>query len=109
MRSRPCASSTEQEAAEKQAVASATEAMTLVLNQYAAGTVSMSTVITAETALLSNRQVELTARQNELTAAVDLVVALGGGWSTAQLPAPGSIGAGSEVPPAPGARPAPRH
>jgi outer membrane protein TolC len=44
-------------------------------------------VITAQTTLLSDQQTQITLRVNEMTAAVELVQALGGGWDTTKLPA----------------------
>ncbi len=68
-----------------QAVASAQEAERLVLNQYKAGTVAYTSVVTAQAVSLSNRQSALTIAQNRLTASVSLIEALGGGWERGQL------------------------
>jgi outer membrane protein TolC len=57
-----------------------------VLNQYRAGTVPYTSVITAQTAALSNEETALTIMQNRLTASVALIQALGGGWDSSQLP-----------------------
>jgi NodT family efflux transporter outer membrane factor (OMF) lipoprotein len=65
---------------ESRAVASSSEAERLIFNQYKAGTVAYTSVVTAQTAALSARQSELTIRQNQLTTAVALLQALGGGW-----------------------------
>ncbi|MDG5497833.1 efflux transporter outer membrane subunit [Niveispirillum sp. BGYR6] len=70
--------------ARDQAVTAATEAERIVLNQYKAGTVGYTEVITAQTAALSARQSALTVRQNRLTATVALLEALGGGWQAAR-------------------------
>ncbi len=43
--------------------------------------------MTAQLTLLSNQQSEVALRVNEMTAAVELVQALGGGWKVAELPA----------------------
>jgi len=43
-------------------------------------------VITAQNALLSDQQTRLTQQVNEMTAAVQLIQALGGGWDVTQLP-----------------------
>jgi formate hydrogenlyase transcriptional activator len=43
-------------------------------------------VITAQTYLLSDQQTEVTLRVSEMTAAVQLIQALGGGWDVTQLP-----------------------
>ena len=69
------------------AVRSAQEAERLVLNQYKAGTVAYTSVITAQTAALSNEQTALTVYSNRLTASVALIQGLGGGWDASQLPA----------------------
>lgn len=66
---------------EDQAVASSQEAERLSLNQYKAGTVAYTTVITAQTAALAARQTALTIRQNRLAASVSLIQAMGGGWT----------------------------
>ncbi len=70
---------------EEQVVADAHKAEQLVLNQYKAGTVPFSSVLTAETASLTNEQSALTVRQNRFVASVALIEALGGGWSVSQL------------------------
>jgi outer membrane protein TolC len=41
----------------------------------------------AQLTLLSNQQTQVTLRVNEMTAAVQLVQALRGGWNATQLPA----------------------
>jgi NodT family efflux transporter outer membrane factor (OMF) lipoprotein len=66
-------------------VAAAREAERLTLNQYRAGTVPYTSVITAQTTTLSSEQTELTVLLGRLTASVSLIEALGGGWSAAQL------------------------
>lgn len=66
--------------AESRAVASAAEAERLILNQYRAGTVAYTNVVTAQASTLSARQTALTISQDRLTATVALIQALGGGW-----------------------------
>jgi NodT family efflux transporter outer membrane factor (OMF) lipoprotein len=75
-----------QAAIQAEAVASAHEAERLFLNQYKAGTVAYTSVVTAQTAALSNEQTALTVFENRLTASVALIQALGGGWDTSQTP-----------------------
>ena len=58
----------------------------LALNQYRAGQVNYTTVITAQAQALSASQSVLTVLQDRLQASVGLVEALGGGWTTADLP-----------------------
>jgi len=77
----------EQEAAvQDRAVAAAVEAQRLTLNQYEAGTVDYTTVITAQTNSLNNQQTALNVMQSRILANVSLIEALGGGWTTAQMP-----------------------
>jgi len=73
---------------EEAAVAAAQEAEKLTLNQYKAGTVPYSSVITAQTARLSAEQTALTVLSNRLQASVVLIEAVGGGWNASQLPLP---------------------
>jgi outer membrane protein TolC len=70
---------------QEQAVKSANLAVQLTLNQYKAGTVAYTSVITAQTIALSDAQTLLTLRQSRLTASVALIQALGGGWDADSL------------------------
>ena len=65
---------------EDAAVKAAREAETLTLNQYKAGTVPYSSVITSQTARLSAEQTELNVLSGRLQASVALIKALGGSW-----------------------------
>lgn len=76
----------EQAALQAGAVAAADEAERLTLNQYQAGTVAYTSVVTAQATALSARQSALTILQSRLAASVALVQALGGGWDSSQLP-----------------------
>ena len=73
---------------EDAAVTAAREAERLTLNQYKAGTVPYSSVITAQTSRLSAEQTALAVKSNRLQASVALIEAVGGGWSASQLPLP---------------------
>ncbi|HEX9464559.1 MAG TPA: efflux transporter outer membrane subunit [Alphaproteobacteria bacterium] len=77
----------EQAVVQADAVRAAREAERLTLNQYLAGVVAYTSVITVQTVALTNEQTELTILQNRLTASVVLIQALGGGWDASQLPA----------------------
>lgn len=66
---------------EDAAVAASKEAERLTLNQYKAGTVPYSSVITAQTTRLSSEETALTVLSDRLQASVALVQALGGGWN----------------------------
>src|SRR5439155_26020228 len=69
-------------AAAEEAVASET----ITRNQYAAGTVDYTTVVVAQAAALSARNAALATQAERLATAVNLIEALGGGWTTASLP-----------------------
>ena len=71
---------------EDAAVGEAAEAARIALNEYNAGTVDFTTVATAQVAELNSRIAALTILSDRLTASVGLVTALGGGWTTADLP-----------------------
>lgn len=73
------------------AVQAAQEAERLTLNQYRAGTVDYTAVITAQANSLSSQQAALGILQSRLVASVNLVQALGGGWDAAQLPSEAQI------------------
>jgi NodT family efflux transporter outer membrane factor (OMF) lipoprotein len=77
---------TRQLAVQRQAVKDARIAVEVYLNQYQAGTIAFTTVVTAETTLLNDEEAELTIRQNLFLASVALIQALGGGWDTTLLP-----------------------
>jgi NodT family efflux transporter outer membrane factor (OMF) lipoprotein len=68
-----------------QAVKSAQVAADVALNEFNAGTVAYTTVVTAVQTLLTNQQSALTIQQNRLVASVTLIEALGGGWDASQL------------------------
>jgi NodT family efflux transporter outer membrane factor (OMF) lipoprotein len=76
----------DQATAQDAAVSSAQQAVQISLNEYLAGTVAYTTVITAQTTALSDEETALSIRQTRLTDSVSLIEALGGGWDTTQLP-----------------------
>ena len=76
----------QQAVVEDETVKMAKEAERLVLNQYKAGTVPYSSVITAQNTTFSAEQAALTVLQTRLTTSISMIEALGGGWSTQQLP-----------------------
>jgi NodT family efflux transporter outer membrane factor (OMF) lipoprotein len=67
------------------AVSSADQDLRIVQNQYKAGTVDYTSVVVAETQDYSAHNAELSLEANRLTTTVDLIVALGGGWSADEL------------------------
>ena len=71
----------EQEAAvQNEALLAARQAVTLVTNQYKAGTVSYVSVITAQATALSAELTSLNILNRRMAASVLLAKALGGGW-----------------------------
>ena len=86
----------DQAAAEAAAIDSARHALEVTLNEYRAGTVVYTAVITEQTLLLADEQTALSIAQNRLAASVALIGALGGGWNASDLPA--SIPAGPLFP-----------
>ncbi|MGO9423871.1 MAG: efflux transporter outer membrane subunit [Steroidobacteraceae bacterium] len=75
----------QQAVVEEEAVKAAREAEALTLNQYKAGTVPYSSVITAQTTRLSAEETALSVLSSRLQASVALIEALGGGWSSSEL------------------------
>jgi NodT family efflux transporter outer membrane factor (OMF) lipoprotein len=70
---------------QEQATRSANLAVQLILNQYKAGTVAYTSVVTEQAIALTDATTLLTIRQSRLTASVALIQALGGGWDAASL------------------------
>ncbi len=68
------------------AVDSANHFLDLSLTRYKGGVDSYLNVITAQNTLLTNRETELQVQLRQMTASVSLIMALGGGWDTSQLP-----------------------
>jgi outer membrane protein TolC len=68
------------------AVGEAADAARIALNEYNAGTVDYTTVATAQVAELNSRLSALTILHSRLSAGISLITALGGGWSTDELP-----------------------
>lgn len=66
------------------AVKSARESVMLTTNQYKAGIVSYLNVVTAQNIALTNGRAAISINGQRLKAAVLLVKALGGGWSTSE-------------------------
>jgi len=65
--------------------ASAQHQLELTMNRYHNGLDSYVNVITAQNTLLTNREAELQAELRRVTASVNLIVNLGGGWDDSQL------------------------
>jgi NodT family efflux transporter outer membrane factor (OMF) lipoprotein len=76
------------------AVSSSQRYVNLATDRYRLGLDPYLDVITAQTSLFSNQQTGVTLRLQQLTASVQLIEGLGGGWETSQLPTSGDIRAG---------------
>ena len=68
------------------AVRSAERNLALATERYKLGIDPYLNVITAQTTLLSNRTTETNLRMKQMTASVQLIEALGGGWDSSRLP-----------------------
>jgi NodT family efflux transporter outer membrane factor (OMF) lipoprotein len=69
-----------------QAVSSAQRLLSIATDRYRLGIDPYLDVITAQTTLLGAQQTAVTLRLQQLTADVQLIEALGGGWDGSQLP-----------------------
>ena len=76
------------------AIGSSQRYVNLATDRYKLGLDPYLDVITAQTSLFSNQQTGVTLRLQQLTASVQLIEALGGGWDSSQLPTSGDIRAG---------------
>jgi outer membrane protein TolC len=77
----------QQYAVANQTVQDANLAVSLTLNQYKAGIVAYTAVVTAQATALTDAQSLLSIRQSRLVASATLIQALGGGWSSQDLSA----------------------
>jgi NodT family efflux transporter outer membrane factor (OMF) lipoprotein len=73
------------------AVKGAEESLSLEMDRYKSGTVSYLDVITTQTIALTNESAAVGILSRRMTAAVQLIRALGGGWNAANLPAPATL------------------
>ena len=90
----------EQEALQRLAVEAARRAAAIARAQLAAGTVDITTVLTAETALLNNEDALAQVRLARIQALLNLYKALGGGWQQPEDTAlsPGRLKGGVALP-----------
>jgi NodT family efflux transporter outer membrane factor (OMF) lipoprotein len=86
----------QQERVQRIAVAASRNAERIALNQYRAGTVDYTTVVTTQQTALSNELTLLNIRLARYTASSNLVAAVGGGWRDSDMPPPVPI-IGSET------------
>jgi NodT family efflux transporter outer membrane factor (OMF) lipoprotein len=71
---------------QQEAVVAAQQALNLEIDRYKAGTDSFLNVITTQIIALNDQQTAVAILQRRMSAAVDLVKALGGGWDNSTLP-----------------------
>jgi NodT family efflux transporter outer membrane factor (OMF) lipoprotein len=74
---------------QKAAVSAAQRYLRIATARYETGLDPYLDVTTAQTTLLADEQTEVTLEVSELTAAVELIQALGGGWDAGQLASAG--------------------
>ncbi|HEY6445230.1 MAG TPA: efflux transporter outer membrane subunit [Acidobacteriaceae bacterium] len=68
------------------AVASAQHSLQLSTNRYKGGVTTYLEVLTAQTVQLSNERTQADIETRQFVASIQLILALGGGWDTTQLP-----------------------
>lgn len=73
------------------AIRSAQRYFDLANTRYQTGLDPYLNVISAQTTLLTDQQTAVQLRVSQMTAAVELIQALGGGWDTTQLPAANKV------------------
>jgi NodT family efflux transporter outer membrane factor (OMF) lipoprotein len=76
---------------QQQAIRTSESYVTHEMSRYQTGLDPYLLVTAAQLTLLGNQQTQVTLRVNEMTAAVELVQALGGGWNVTELPAASQI------------------
>ena len=76
---------------QQQAVDSSQTFLKLEMGRYENGIDPYIDVVTAQTTLLGNQQTLANIQVLEMTASVELIEALGGGWDASQLPTPAQV------------------
>jgi len=69
-----------------EAVRAADTSVVLTINQYKAGTLNYIDVVTVQAIALSNKITAVNVLGRRMTSCVQLILALGGGWKTGDLP-----------------------
>ena len=75
----------QQARAQQQAVDLANQSVAVALNEYKAGTIIYTTVITDQTTALTNAETLLGIQESRILASVSLIDDLGGGWDASNL------------------------
>jgi NodT family efflux transporter outer membrane factor (OMF) lipoprotein len=76
---------------QRAAVASSQAALDLEMGRYETGIDPYINVVTLQNTVFTNQQTLTSLQINQMTGAVLLVEALGGGWDTSQLPTPAQV------------------
>lgn len=76
---------------QQEAVDSAQTYLNLEMNRYQTGLDPYLNVMVAQTTLLGDQQTLATLHIQEMTASIELIQALGGGWDSSQLPSPSQV------------------
>jgi len=76
---------------QRDAVQSAQESLRLEMGRYQTGLDPYVDVVTAQTTLLTDQQTAINVQIQEMTGAVQLIEALGGGWDKSELPSPSQV------------------
>jgi NodT family efflux transporter outer membrane factor (OMF) lipoprotein len=76
---------------EQEAVDAAQTDLKLEMGRYQTGLDPYIDVTVAQTTLLTNQQSLTTLHMEEMTASIELIQALGGGWDSSQLPTPSQV------------------
>jgi outer membrane protein TolC len=76
---------------QRQAVQSAQTQLRLQFARWETGIDPYLNVVIAQTNLLTNQQILVGTQVSEMTSAVQLILALGGGWDRSQLPTPQQV------------------
>jgi len=75
-------------------VQAAKDSVRLTTNQYEGGIVSYLNVVVVNATALANEQTAVSIQGQRLAASVQLVSALGGGWSAGEIPSSSDLAAG---------------
>ena len=76
---------------QRAALSSAQESLKLEMGRYETGVDPYIDVVTLQNTVFSNQQTVYSLQIEQMTGAVQLVQALGGGWDTSQLPTPKQV------------------
>lgn len=87
----------EEAALQADAATAAERALTLARNRYQGGITTYLEVVVAQATALSNERADVQIATRRMTASVNLVKALGGGWRASDLPTGGAILSGQRT------------